>query len=84
VKAAKPQILKEMINDDERLIISILEEKGKMLSGELYQEYSKRSQDPVGDRSFRDFVNHLAEINMLKAKDRKRGIKGRTRTISKA
>jgi Cdc6-like AAA superfamily ATPase len=83
VKAAKPQILKEKINKDEKIIIEILEERRKLLSGELYREYSKKVEMPVSERMFRNFVNHLAEMNLVKVADRKRGIKGRTRVISR-
>jgi cell division control protein 6 len=83
VKAAKPQILMDKVNEDEKMIAKIVEERRTMLSGELYKEYSKRSEDPVSERSFRDFVNHLAEVNLVKVRNRKRGIRGRTRVISK-
>ncbi|HKZ45710.1 MAG TPA: AAA family ATPase [archaeon] len=83
VKPAKPQILKERVNEDEKMILDILNEKNKIFSGELYDEYSKRAQIPVSERAFRDFVNHLAEIGLIKAHERKRGIKGKTRVISR-
>lgn len=83
VKAVKPQLLKEKINEGERVILNTLEEKRKMPSGELYEEYSKRVGTPVSERAFRDFVNHLAEINLVKISERKRGMKGKTRIISR-
>jgi len=83
VKPAKPEILKERINEDEKIILDILEEKRKLFSGELYKEYCKRVEIPVSERSFRNFVNHLAKINLVKIWKRKRGIKGKTRVISR-
>lgn len=83
VKAVKPQILKEKVNEGEKIILEILEKKRKMFSGELYEEYSKKAEMPVSERAFRDFVNHLAEINLVKIWERKRGIKGKTRIISR-
>jgi cell division control protein 6 len=83
VKPAKPEILKEKINEMEKLILGIVKEKKYWLSGELYESYRKRAENPVSDRHFRDFVNHLAEINLVKVKERKRGIKGRMRVISR-
>jgi len=83
VKPAKPEIIKEKIREDERIILEVLEEKKELLSGELYKEYCKRIESPVSERMFRDFVNHLGELNLIKVRRRKRGIKGRTRVISK-
>ena len=83
VKPAKPQILKEKVNEDEKIILEILEDKKKLFSGELYNEYSKKVEIPVSERAFRDFVNRLAKINMVKIWERKRGIRGKTRVISR-
>jgi len=83
VKPAKPEILKEKIDDTEKIILEIVREKRYWLSGELYQSYCERFEKPVSERLFRDFVNHLAEINLIKIRERKRGIKGRMRVISR-
>lgn len=84
IKPAKPQILRGRASEDEKIILEILDEKRKLFSGELYREYCKRSESPVSERAFRNFVNHLGEINLVKIWKRERGIKGRTRVISRA
>ena len=84
IKPAKPEILKEKINETEKLILGIVREKKSWLSGELYESYSRRIENPVSERYFRNFVNHLAEINLVKVRERKWGIKGRMRIISRA
>lgn len=78
--AVKPGILMEKINDAEKVIVEIARE-GNMLSGELYDEYCKRVEKAVDERSFRDCVNHLAEIGLIEVKERKLGIHGHTREI---
>jgi len=83
IKPVKPEILEERVTEDERIILEIVKEKRKIFSGELYEEYCKRIDVPVSERRFRDFVNHLAEIGLIKIRERKRGIRGKTRVISK-
>ena len=83
VKPVKPQILKKRLNFDEEAILKIVEEKRRIFSGELYQEYSKSVEMPVSDRRFRDFLNHLAKLNLVRIEERKRGIKGKKRTVIK-
>lgn len=83
VKPAKPEILKERVTEDEKIILEIVNKKKDIFSGELYEEYCKRIEIPVTERRFRDFVNHLAEICLITVRERKRGIKGKTRVISK-
>jgi cell division control protein 6 len=83
VKPVKPEILKERISEDERIILEVIDEYRTLNSGELYELYSKKVEVPVSDRRFRDFVNHLANIGLVKIRERKRGILGKTRAISK-
>jgi len=81
IKPVKPEILLEKVNDTEKIIVEIAREK-KMLSGELYGEYCKRVGKPIDERSFRDCINHLDEIGLIKVVDRKRGVRGQTREIT--
>lgn len=83
VKPAKPEILKERATEDEKIILEIVNEKREIFSGKLYEQYYKRIENPVTERRFRDFVNHLAEVGLVAVRERKRGIKGKTRVISK-
>ncbi|MGC8812124.1 MAG: Cdc6/Cdc18 family protein [Candidatus Aenigmatarchaeota archaeon] len=83
IEPAKPKILKESISENEKIILDILSEKS-FRSGELYEEYCKRVENPVSERAFRDFIKHLLQIKMVKVKEVKKGVKGRTRIISKA
>jgi len=81
VKPVKPEILLEKVNDTEKIIVDIAREK-KMLSGELYGEYCRRVGKPINERSFRDCLNHLAEIGLIQAKERKHGIRGQATEIT--
>lgn len=83
IKPVKPKILEENISENERTILEILKERS-FYSGELYKEYCKRVENPVSERAFRDFINHLLQIKMIKVKEVKKGMKGKTRIISRA
>jgi cell division control protein 6 len=83
IKPVKPKILEENISENERVILEILKDKS-LRSGELYKEYCKRVENPVSERAFRDFIEHLAQIKMIKIKEVKKGMRGKTRIISRA
>jgi len=79
----KPKILKERVNEHERLILDALAGGGRMASGRLYNRYAelaaKAKAEPVSDRSFRGYVNHLGETGMLEISEKK---VGKSRLIS--
>ena len=81
VKAVKPEILKEKIISHEKTILDILGDGDKWQSGELYRKYCEVVENPVSDRAFRDYVNHLEQVNLVKI--RKRTVDGNARIISK-
>ena len=84
VKPLKPEILKERLNWDEKTILQILEEKRRIFTDELYSEYCKRIEYPVGERRFRDFLRHLGEVGLIRILRRKRGVVGGKRIVIKA
>lgn len=77
VGKVKPKILKERITDVERTILKILGDGKKWKSGLLYEEYKKLSkrfdEEPLTARAFRSYVNHLAEIGLVKIGERRIG-----------
>lgn len=82
VGKVKPEILKEKVTDHEKKILEVLNDGSKWQSGELYKKYCETTENHVSDRAFRGFVNHLAEINLIKVNKRK--LHGNIRLISKA
>jgi len=83
VKPVKPKILRERLNEDEKVILNIVDKKRQIFSGDLYKEYSKTAKMPVSDRRFRDFLNHLAKLNLIKVEERRRGVRGKKRMVTK-
>jgi len=87
VGKVKPKILEEKINTEEKIVMEIVKDdcsKKEWLSGELYDAYCKKVETPLTERRFREIVNHLESIGLLKIRDRKRGVHGKTRAISKS
>ncbi|MEM5855356.1 MAG: hypothetical protein QW472_03500, partial [Candidatus Aenigmatarchaeota archaeon] len=83
VNPIKPEILKEKLNLDEKIILQIVDEEKKIFTDELYFIYSNRIEYPVGERRFRDFLKHLVDIGLIKILTRKRGIRGKKRIVIK-
>ncbi|MDI6806346.1 MAG: AAA family ATPase [Candidatus Aenigmarchaeota archaeon] len=81
VKEVKPQILKERINNTEKVILDILEERKRLTSNELYQACKKKVSE-ISDRTIRNYLRELAKIGLIKVR-RVRGIRGFSRIISK-
>ncbi len=74
VDEAKPEILKERVTDVEKIIIDIVNDKKTTLTfDELYKIYEETIKSPITKRMFRDYVNHLDNINLLKIGKRKFG-----------
>jgi len=81
VGLVKPKILKDRINETEKIIIDMIA-NGKLTSGELYKKYCESVEEPISERMFRNFINHLSEIGLIKVRDKKHA-KGQTRIISR-
>ncbi len=68
VKAIKPKIIKEKINDTEKIILEILDREKKLSFGKLYEEYSKKVSKALTERAFREHLLHLSDVKMVKIK----------------
>ncbi len=84
IKQVKLKILEERVTDIERTVLKIVEQKKKLFSDELYEEYCKAVEEPVTWRAFRDYVKHLAGLNLIKVYQRKRGVRGKKTVIERA
>ncbi len=77
VKDVKPKILEEKANEHEKILLEILKDGKKWASGKLYKKYNevakKKELEPVSDRSLRDFVKHLNELNLIEISEKKIG-----------
>ncbi|MCD6403370.1 MAG: AAA family ATPase [Candidatus Aenigmarchaeota archaeon] len=80
VGKVKPEILQQRLTGDKKLIIEIIKQFGEITSGQLYEEFVKKSGRDVSERGFRNYLNELIEQGILEFEWRK-GQKGRTRLI---
>ncbi len=66
VKEAKPEILKERISDQEKLLLKILKKRRRWLTiKEIYEKYKKEVSKPLSERMIRNYLEHLASINLI-------------------
>jgi len=80
----KPRALEKAsphLDSCEKEILKIMCEHEKIFSGELYKAYCSRCKQAISERSFRDKINRLAELNILSVRGATAEIRGRTREI---
>ncbi len=74
VVEVKPKILKEKVTNVEKLILDIVNHnKNKITFDEIYRIYEETVQSPLTKKMFREYVNHLDSVNLLKIGKRKFG-----------
>jgi cell division control protein 6 len=80
VEKPKPKILKGKISESERQLVTIVEEKKELTTGELFEEYKKRFGE-LSERRVRELINHLEETGLVKSRKALLGSKGNTRIL---
>jgi UDP-galactopyranose mutase len=73
--------MKEKISETEKFILEILEKTEKLQFSELYKKYCEKVEKPLSKRMFRNYVNHLAKIRLIKINKK---ILGNVIIVSKA
>lgn len=68
----KTEALKRL-NMHEKTLYLILEEKKRLPTKALFDEYTKRVDIPATDRSYRNYVNKLVRLGLVKAKGKLTG-----------
>jgi len=82
VKKTKPEILKKKISDEEKMLLETIKQNEKIQSGELYEICKNRYN--FSERFARSMVEHLSELKLIKVKEIKGGMRGKTRIFSTA
>lgn len=70
------------LNEDEKILLSVLLKKDKTDSGTLYKSFLEKRKKYLSERSFRKKINHLVSMNLIKAETCAHRNKGMTRMIS--
>lgn len=60
------------LNEHQKIIYKILEEKKKVPSGLLFKEYCKNVKNPVVDRAYRKYMEKMIELGLAKAEGKGR------------
>jgi Cdc6-like AAA superfamily ATPase len=63
----------ERLSSDERTLVKILEEQKSLPSNILYSSYSERARHPKSKRSFRNYMQNLCAIGLVRNIGEKRG-----------
>ncbi len=63
---------KDKLNEHQKIIYEILEKKRKMHSGLLYEEYRSLSPNPVVDRAYRNYMNRMVNLGLVKSEGKGR------------
>ena len=72
------------LDEHEKVLLLVLCEKERLLSGQLYKIYSERVSEPITERSYRKKLNRLVELKLIDVQEITKGIRGRTRAITLA
>lgn len=62
----KSEALKQL-NDHEKTLYEMMDDKW-MKGPDMYEEYSEKQENAVGERSFRNYLGHLADLGLLETK----------------
>ena len=62
----------DKLNEHQKTIYDILERKRKLSSGLLYSEYCTLVKSPVVDRAYRNYMQRMFNLGLIKAEGKKR------------
>ncbi len=65
----KSEALKQL-NDHEKTIYEMINDKW-MKGPEMYDKYREKQENAIGERSFRNYLSHLADLGLLETKGKK-------------
>jgi len=66
-KMLRKSRLLEKLNEHQKILYNVLEQKKRLASGQLYKEYRKLSKDPAGTRAFRYYMSHMCTLGLAKS-----------------
>ncbi len=81
VGEAKPEILKDNLNENEKIIQKILDNGKVWQTDKLYKEYARTADKAVTMRMFENYLEHLEELKLIKFEQKR--IERNIRLLSK-
>lgn len=65
-KISKREYLKSKLNEHQKVLLSIVERRKNVPSGELWQEYQSMVSEPLGERAYRNQMDDLVKMGLVK------------------
>lgn len=56
------------LNEHQRLLLEIIKEAGEIPTGEVHKKFRERAQNPVSERTLRNYLHKLEKYGFVKAK----------------
>ncbi|MEM2535748.1 MAG: hypothetical protein QW435_01925, partial [Candidatus Hadarchaeales archaeon] len=66
-RKTKVSFLTSKLNEHQKVILEILGKRKVMPSGLLYEEYCKLVDKPVVDRAYRNYMNEMVKLGLVKS-----------------
>jgi Cdc6-like AAA superfamily ATPase len=66
-KRLRKSKLLEKLNEHQKILYNILEQKKRMPAGQLYKQYCKSAKEPAGPRAFRYYMAHMCTLGLTKS-----------------
>jgi len=63
---SKREYLKSKLNDHERFLLEVVEQRKRIASGELFGLYTKSTLQPLGERAYRIQMEHLVQTGLVR------------------
>jgi len=66
-KRLRKSKLLERLNEHQKILYNVLEQKKSMPAGLLYKAYRKTAKEPAGPRAFRYYMGHMCTLGLTKS-----------------
>jgi len=80
VKPVKPKIIEARLDENEKILLEIIKERGELETTKAYEEFNKRSKVKLSDRRLRDYLKRLEDLGLVET-ELVRGVRGKRRIV---
>lgn len=63
---SKRDYMKAKLNEHQRFLLEVIEKRNRISSGELFDLYQKSFTQPLGERAYRNQLEHLVQAGLVK------------------
>ncbi len=65
-RKSKREYLKSKLNEHQRFLLQVIENRMQVRSGELFELYQKSVSQPLGERAYRNQMEQLVHMGLIK------------------